>query len=53
MPAQEQAMTPYERKVQLILGTSLARYKGNYTAEQYAVELQVAKNILTVLGVVE
>jgi hypothetical protein len=48
---EDKPMTSYERKVKLIMGVSLARYKGEVTVEQLALERVVACNILTSLGV--
>lgn len=41
----------YERKLKLMLDIALKRFDGNYTPEEYAMELTVAKNILNFLGV--
>lgn len=41
----------YERKLKLILNTSLARYKGCYTPEQYDIEHRVAEGYLVAIGV--
>jgi hypothetical protein len=45
-------MSEYERKVALILKFNLARFTEHPTADQIALERQVAVNILAQLGVV-
>jgi len=50
--AQEQNVSSYERKIQIIMDCNLSRFKTGYTAEQYELELRVAKNILSALGVI-
>jgi len=44
-------MSNYQRKLELIVNSSLKRYDGKWTDEQYNLELQVAKNMLTFLGI--
>lgn len=44
-------MTSYERKIKLIMDVALAKFNGEYTQEQYDMELLVAQNILAQLGV--
>lgn len=44
-------MSPFERKVDLILKINCERFKGSPTAEQLEVERRVAINILQTLGV--
>lgn len=41
----------YERKLKLIIDSSLARYKGCYSPEQYNLELKVARGYLAAIGV--
>lgn len=51
MDASNEPLSSYARKIQLIMDSSLRRFNGNFTKEQYDLELQVAHNILTNLGV--
>lgn len=41
----------YERKLKLIINSSLARYNGCHSPEQYDLELKVARGYLVAIGV--
>lgn len=47
----DKPMTSYERKIHLIMESSMKRFNGEYTQEQYDLELTVARNMLTALGI--
>lgn len=51
MPEGTEPQNFYERKLKLILDFALKRFSGNYTPEQYQLELRAAKNMLAQLGV--
>ena len=51
MSDESEQLTPYERKLQIIVNVALRRFDGNYSQEEYDMEVTIAKRILTQLGV--